>query len=365
MSKLLLIGAGCSRNYLKTNSAFPNIDCPLDRDFFLIAKKVILQGLIDQNLLQMIDGIINDLCKLYGYEPVDVYSIEINSPDATKILEVLDDKRLSLEKVMTELSLEMGLFLQQPPFYGFRFNEKGDYLDLLSPLIELIAVTISKALEGPPCSNHKKLAESLGNGDSVISFNYDILMDNALRNSHKLTDYGYLVPFQKSLEDPQWTRPEDTPSEVELLKLHGSMNWLHCSYCGSYFLTRSEKMGSWYVSLPKNCPKCRNSSDYLERVIIPPLLAKDYSAQPINYLWREAARRLSRTREVIVIGYSFPPTDFAVEALLRSGLPWNCQKETHFTIVDPDKNVFERFSQRFNMAKVDWKGSLAEYLDNL
>jgi hypothetical protein len=61
MSKLLLIGAGCSRNYSKINSTFPSIDCPLDRDFFLIAKKVILQGLIDKDLLQMIDGIINDL----------------------------------------------------------------------------------------------------------------------------------------------------------------------------------------------------------------------------------------------------------------------------------------------------------------
>lgn len=330
-----------------------------------MAKKVILRGRIEPNLLIMLDGMIRDLHRLYGYKPFGVHS-GIRARDAERFLEVLDDKRLSLEKVMTELSLERGIFLRLPPFYGYRRNSNSpDLFDSLAPLIELVAITISRALEGPPCSKHIKLAESLKTGDMVISFNYDILMDNALRNSGKLTDYGYLVPFQKAFDGQQWTRSDDAPSNIVLLKLHGSMNWLHCSYCGSYFLMRSEKMGSWYASLPRDCPKCRGSSLYLERVIIPPLLTKDYSSQPMDYVWSEAERRLSRVGKIVVIGYSFPPTDFATETLLRIGLPWTRQKEIRFTVVNPDKEVFERFSRAFSESTVEWIGSLEEYLGAL
>jgi NAD-dependent SIR2 family protein deacetylase len=360
-----MIGAGCSRNYSQSASAIPGLASPLDQDFFQMAKKVILKGRVESDLLMMIEGTIHDLHRLYGYELPDEHS-GINAPDAEKFLEVLDDKRLSLEKVMTELSLETGIFLQLPPFYGYRRkSDVLDFADSLAPLIELVAVTISKALEGPPCSKHMKLAQSLKTGDMVISFNYDILMDNALRNSGKLTDCGYLVPFQKASDGQEWKRSEDVPSEVVLLKLHGSMNWLRCSYCGSYFLTRSEKMGPWYVSLPKQCPTCRESGTYLERVIIPPLLTKEYSVQPFNRLWSEASRRLPRMREIVVIGYSFPPTDFATETLLRIGLPWTIQKSIQFKVVNPDKEVFERFSRAFGTSKVNWVGSLEEYLDTL
>jgi NAD-dependent SIR2 family protein deacetylase len=268
---------------------------------------------------------------------------------------------------MTELSLEMEIFSRLPPFYGYKQTNNISYsADKLALLIELVAITISKALEGPPCPKHTKLANSLKTGDVVISFNYDILMDNALRNSSKLTDCGYLIPFQKvSIDGQQWTKAEDVSSDVVLLKLHGSMNWMHCAYCGCYFLTRYEKTGAWYVSLPPNCPNCGESNAYLERVIIPPLLSKDYSSQPMGYLWRQAERHLFRVREIVAIGYSFPPTDFATEALLRIGLPWDIQKQTHFTVVNPDKKVFERFAKAFNASKVEWVSSLEEYLDVL
>lgn len=282
-------------------------------------------------------------------------------------MRVLDDERLSLEKVMTQLSLEWEIFVKIPPFFGYQQsgNAVGFAGSSLAPLIELVAVTMSKALEGPPCSRHQRLAGSLKKGDIVISFNYDILMDNALRHSGMLTDSGYMVPFQQINDGQQWIRSDNAPSSVLLFKLHGSMNWLHCSYCGSHFLMRSEKIGPWYVSIPDQCPNCKMPGSYLERVIIPPLLTKDYSAPPIHYLWEEASRRLSEVREIVVIGYSFPHTDFATETLFRIGLPWTRQKKTRFTVVNPDEEVFERFSKAFSDSEVKWVTSLEDYLDTL
>jgi hypothetical protein len=104
--------------------------------------------------------------------------------------------------------------------------------------------------------------------------------------------------------------------------------------------------------------------NFLERVIIPPILTKDYTTQPMNFLWSEGSRRLHQMREIVVIGYSFPPTDFATEALLRTGLPWTVQKEVQFKIVNPCKQVFERFSKAFGPSNVKWNSSLDEFLDS-
>jgi NAD-dependent SIR2 family protein deacetylase len=247
--------------------------------------------------------------------------------------------------------------------YGYPRKENSEYFDdSLPALFELVAITIEEALRGPVCDEHLKLANTLGQGDAVISFNYDLLMDNALRQSGKLTDSGYFLPFHKVLSDQGWESPQNKPSPVSMLKLHGSLNWMHCSYCNSYVSTRSEKMASWYTLKPQTCPICGQPSLYLERVIVPPLLAKDYSMHPLKYLWNQAIRHVIRSREIAIIGYSFPPTDFGTEALLRVGLQGDLQKRVRFTIVNPDKTVYDRFKDIFNASTVEWKESLAEYL---
>ncbi len=121
-------------------------------------------------------------------------------------------------------------------------------------------------------------------------------------------------------------------------------------------------MAKWHSIKPEKCPICNQSNLFLERVIVPPLLAKDYSIHPLKYIWNQAIHQIVRSREIVIIGYSFPPTDFGTEALLRVGLPGDFQKRVHFTIVNPDETVYKRFRETFNTSVVDWKESLSEYL---
>jgi len=342
----------------------PGLVSPLDKDFFVMAKKVILHREIDPMLAMMLDSLIFDLSRLYGYLPRETnanHPTRLNEED----LRVLDDPHLGLESVMTAISLETELFMKPPCFLGHR--EPNLYLSTqLAPLIELVAVTISEALLGPPCSKHRKLAESLVAGDMVISYNYDMLMDNALRNCGKLSDSGYLLPFEKVSSGGTWEKPDEKASEITLLKLHGSLNWTRCTNCDSNLMMRYEKMDHWETSIPKTCPKCGEDGIYLERLLVPPLLTKDYSDHAINYLWREASRRLHRNiHEIVAIGYSLPATDFASETLLRTGLQFNRQKEISLTLVNPDKEVLDRFSKIFAPSKITWIKSIAEYLDVL
>ena len=368
--KLLIIGAGCSKNFKQGYSQIPGLASPLDNDFFRMAKKVLLSGKVEPNFLLTMQNMIFTLQRLYGYDinfdPNGFEKDWINTKNGKETLDILDDKRLGLEKVMTQLNLQTEVFQPMPSLYGYpRKENSSNYDDSLPALFELVAITIEEALRGPVCDEHLKLANSLGQRDAVISFNYDLLMDNALRQSGKLTDSGYFLPFHKVLSDQGWESPQNKISEVSMLKLHGSLNWLHCSYCNSYLSTRSEKMGSWYYLKPKNCPICGQSNHYLERVIVPPLLAKDYSMHPLKYLWNQAISRVSISREIVIIGYSFPPTDFGTEALLRVGLAGDLQKRVLFTIVNPDETVYTRFKETFNSSTVVWKKSLAEYLESI
>lgn len=186
--RILIIGAGCSRNY---SEGYNNkvLKSPLDSDFFQIARKVILQNKIDAHSATEIQGVVNDLHRLYGYKERNIFRPWLNTPDAHEYLEVMDDQRLSLEKEM---------FARVSTTLGYPKKNLVNYFDgSLAALIELVAITSYEALRGPPCSKHIKLASSLGPRDVVISFNYDLLMDNALTNTGKLADSGYMVNFQK------------------------------------------------------------------------------------------------------------------------------------------------------------------------
>jgi hypothetical protein len=240
--KLLIIDAGCSKNYSQGSSEIEGLASPTDSDFFKMAKKVLLSGKVEPTFLLTIQSMIYSLQMLYGYGSfLDVDSVEngwIHTQKGKEFLNVLDDKRLRLEKVMTQLNIENEVFQPMPSAYGYpRRANSNDYYYPLAELFELVAITIEEALKGPVCQEHLKLANSLAEGDAVISFNYDLLMDNALRQSGKLTDLGYILPFHKVLSDSGWISPQNTSSNVSMLKLHGSLNWLHCSYCNSYLLT--------------------------------------------------------------------------------------------------------------------------------
>jgi hypothetical protein len=67
--------------------------------------------------------------------------------------------------------------------------------------------------------------------------------------------------------------------------------------------------------------------------------------------------------EIVVIGYSLPPTDFASEALLRRGIEGKTRLKIPVTVVDIDEGVKRRFSRIFNPDNVEWVNSFDKYLD--
>jgi len=208
-------------------------------------------------------------------------------------------------------------------------------------LVLLCAQTVNNLSVGRPCRNYMAVVANLNPEDTLITFNWDTLLDRALWESGTWQpDSGYAIDFGYILDETWQRTPRDVPaSKHELLKLHGSTNWL-IPYVAFDFRDGTRKMlflpeteaapvcyfrcttglpsyqdlftpsGPFNYGFPPNHPEFE-ASGYLYPMIVPPSRVKYYDDLPdvLPRVWARARERISAANEVIVIGYSFPETD--------------------------------------------------------
>jgi hypothetical protein len=148
---------------------------------------------------------------------------------------------------------------------------------------------------------------------SVITLNYDLALDYALYRRHADIDYCLA----------------ETPTGgMEVMKLHGSMNWTRCSEgkCRQivpWHLTEYLKNYGWSEVLMRPDPPkyvtigvgrrlgelshCSQATE-TDPVIVPPTWNKA-QYQSLVSVWRRAAKNLSEAENIFVIGYSLPRSD--------------------------------------------------------
>jgi hypothetical protein len=178
----------------------------------------------------------------------------------------------------------------------------------------------------PTCAYHGALAYRLRTADAVVSLNYDCVIDWALIASagsrFAASRHGYGIEVSNGAAEWQGRAPGPTPvNSVQLLKLHGSLNW---AASGSPLQLRDS--ASVYQTVP-------------EGVIQPPLTNKPVTNDPFNSIWQAARRAVRDMRRLIVIGYSMPPADGLVRALLTTDLSHTLEE---LVVVDPSADVRTR-----------------------
>nr|HEX4316494.1 SIR2 family protein [Kofleriaceae bacterium] len=185
-------------------------------------------------------------------------------------------------------------------------------------LILLIAQVLDKKLGDGPAIHHNKLLAKLGPAirhTTFISFNYDLLLDNALVDLHRTWDLDYAINFSNYSEDDGWHRPRADRSAL-LLKLHGSLNWLYCTTCRSVTLTPKEKGVCRLKWEPETCI-CSACETLAVPIVIPPTYLKALSNLHLRQIWDAAERALLSIDRIIFCGYSFPDADIHVRYLLK------------------------------------------------
>ena len=134
-----------------------------------------------------------------------------------------------------------------------------------------------------------------------ITFNYDLMLEKSLR----LSKASYRYPgVNEDVSDIAFLN-----RELPIAKLHGSLNWEF----------RPTGQPVIYKEIPIQ-PEYKSPSDYIEPAIIPPTVFKQEInddqrvshplTQAILHQWKAAIRLLSEADKLIIVGYSFPPTDF-------------------------------------------------------
>ena len=167
---------------------------------------------------------------------------------------------------------------------------------------------------------------------SVISTNWDILLDNSihyvLQNN---SDYDGVVDYccyisSKGENDtavkPGLEKLGQGGFNVKLLKLHGSLNWLQCPRCSRLYSKFSSKEAMNNFDNPTSCCNCDKNfpEEYgrhtLAANLIMPTYLKDLSNPQYRIIWQNAGIEISEAEKIVFIGYSLPFADFEMRQLL-------------------------------------------------
>lgn len=309
---VVVLGAGATRAASFVNPSGDRACLPpLNADFFTQ-----LQRVAAPNRQEDVDAVLKDVVESFGA-----------------------NFNLSLEEYFTHIEAllrggELFLAPGNTKYSATKLRERRAHLlDALSAVLEESVDVTRKSSPAvkSPCTHHRALVEALGPADTIISFNYDCLIDHALRTSARArwsARYGYGLPKPSRLDDsgvevwsggPTSIKQNDT---IRLLKLHGSLNWREWPSDPDALIRLREKIYK------------QNGQKAYE--IIPPEFLKAVEREPFQTLWKRAASALKSAETIAMVGFSFPPTDQLVEAMFRMALEEN-RKLKRLVIVNPSK----------------------------
>jgi len=304
---LFVLGAGATRGASFVDPAKNPCLPPLDLDFYAQ-----LQRIANSKHQKTVREVIQDTVDLFGV-----------------------NFQVTMEAVFTTLEQTARMIETTGENRDFK---RSDLDAKKERLMQAIAATLEESLcaggqrIGTECDYHQKLVEMMKPKDAIITFNYDCLIDETLRQhgAGKWNPrYGYGLNLGKGRGNlvgyKEWTPSISITKEktISLYKLHGSL----------HFLVEGEK-----VKL-KHRPYTKQRGD-LRFTIIPPESTKRYDQGVFKRIWYHAGQALHRARHLVVIGYSFPITDSHSNALFRISV----RKESldSLVLVNPDREARRR-----------------------
>jgi hypothetical protein len=172
-------------------------------------------------------------------------------------------------------------------------DSSGNYNYLRAPSYEVLVQGLLGQL-GSGCAP--------GN-NSLLSFNYDLLIETALSSLGQEFSYGFDTT-QEMHQDQQGSLRHNQVSTLKLLKLHGSMNWSTNPTTGTFEIFESYEKLRTYDRVPH---------------LIPPTWRKSFTPA-LQSVWKEAINSIRAATRLIIIGLSIRPADLHLKYLLAAGL---------------------------------------------
>lgn len=258
----------------------------------------------------------------------DLFSLAAASGDETQIENISTAIAATLEYCRSHAEKPLEVHLTAPkerdaPTSWRNAGAAGDSTGYFVQLYDLYA----GFLNGDLCDPQRYMQ------NTIISFNYDTVLEDALQRIGVPIDYGFnddLVEY-----DQTWGGVQTNKDKVKVLKIHGSINWIQ----------KEREIDKLTVY------RTYDDGHHHGRVaLIPPTWRKDFS-QPLRDVWGQAIRALKNATRIIFIGFSFPETDAHIKYLLAAGMQENISLRNIFC-ANPMKAVEKNF---FKVIKRDLK----------
>ena len=175
----------------------------------------------------------------------------------------------------------------------------------------------------------------------IISFNYDLIVERALFDIGiwKPKD-GYSIDFK---DFPSIKESHDIESEVQIYKLHGSLNWGRDLKLRFYY-DDNEPIFPDYLQSSSNVPPFQGK--HLGLWMLPSFI-KQFTVPELIRVWEKAFTAINDSDEIVIVGYSLPKEDSA--ACLLLGTTEIAKKQ--LTIVDPNVDELQAKYQNITSNK--------------
>lgn len=212
--------------------------------------------------------------------------------------------------------------------------------DTLQVLFGLLTGTMIPA---PPNQGHDAIVNFVRNhpSTSIVTTNYDGCMDEALLNA-KVSPNTYIGDAPPSEE-----------VDVDLIKIHGSINWSYCDSCHQVREFPLLEMKETYESDSASyavigiCKKCGGQRRPL---LIPPMGLKFIVFPNLIQLWNIARDRIEAADVIIVVGFSFSEADSYVNKIIERSMTRSSSQK--LIVCDSDASLVPTLKRRFT-ARID------------
>jgi len=322
---VIIIGAGASRGAISALRP-GNIKPPLNRDYFEILNRLIkVQGGTNRNSFERLKSFINETFLVSQQSPTmeDVFNVLFMSKDFP---EVFRKKRGRVRKT------------------GYRV-EISDYISLF---IKLFIYIQSNHYKGRRVNHYEKLVSQLSGKDTLISLNYDTLLDVALCEQGWQPELGYGFNAGNKIEYENIRKNRSVSLDhVRLIKPHGSLNWFAKGSVSELDKVLSRRPPSKIIMsyVPRTYDIRR---ERLIRFFIPPLYTKFFHNKFWRYLWHYCYVNLRDAECLIFLGCSLTATDYHFSSILSRIIKERRSKKfKKIIIVDKSDSTRERIKSFF------------------
>lgn len=216
----------------------------------------------------------------------------------------------TIEALLSEMKANADLFHSTRPAVG---NFTSEHLEsrrgeLLHAIAEWFHELKSSALGPAPSWLSALVSAMQSEGATVVSFNWDLVLDELLFGE-ELGKASYGLDRRRK--------------GVRLLKPHGSLNWYQAATAEPLKSTKKFPLAGTgtnrvYAFRPLRAPISAKGRNYMP-LIVPPVFSKQFEGPLFQRLWQEMVRALSSASEVRFLGYSLAEADFHARFVLRCG----------------------------------------------